>query len=147
MKVNELIVLVILVFIMLLYPVQAFTCDEIIADVQAAPYNVSDYELDVFDCSNMAMLQHDWLTAKGHIVYIHCGANKTHKVGHAWLQVDGYMIEATTKDWAHWYYETDVNKTWYKWDIRGIKTPRWDDYRKPEWRYDGYISDPQLMPF
>ena len=132
MKIFE---IILLIFLFAIPAVQAANQTQIISDVQNAPYNTTEYIINVFDCSNMAMLQHDWLVKRGHTVYIWCGCNKTYKIGHAWLQVDGYMVEPTSKDWAWWYYENNGNLSWCTWDMRWTHLPRWDDQQKSAWTY------------
>jgi len=60
-------------------------------DVLSAPYNTSDYEINVFDCSNMASLLYDWLRLKGYDVkfVVAMGSNW---LGHAWLLVGNLSL-------------------------------------------------------
>ena len=77
---------------------------QLIKDVKACPYNISEYERGVFDCSNMAKMLYDFLTEKGYRCYIVAVWNNSWSIGHALLFVGGYAIEPTTKDFAWWYY-------------------------------------------
>jgi len=77
---------------------------QLIKDIKACPYNISDYEQGVFDCSNMAKMLYDYLTEKGYRCCIIAVWNNSWGIGHALLFVEGYAIEPTAKDFAWWYY-------------------------------------------
>jgi len=65
--------------------------------VNEAPYNVSDYELGVFDCTNEGALLHDWLEERGYDVKVVVGRNgNTYTSGHLWLIVGNvdYIVKS-----------------------------------------------------
>ncbi|NJD76317.1 MAG: hypothetical protein FIB08_04370 [Candidatus Methanoperedens sp.] len=80
-------------------------------DIDNAPYNTSEYQEDVFDCSNMAALLHDWLETQTKTkwnveVWFGCESSACRE-GHEWLEVIGkesnYSVEVTSKRIAdHW---------------------------------------------
>lgn len=76
----------------------------LIEDVKACPYDVSEYERNVFDCSNMAKMLYDYLTEKGYNCVVVAVWNNSLNIAHAFLFVDGYAIEPTAKDFAWWFY-------------------------------------------
>ena len=74
-------------------------------DIDNAPYNTSEYKENIFDCSNMAVLFHDWLETQTQTkwrVQVWFGHQyPSSRSGHEWLKVIGnesnYTIEATSK--------------------------------------------------
>ena len=74
-------------------------------DIDNAPYNTSEYKENVFDCSNMAALLHDWLETQTQTkwnveVWFGCESPSCRE-GHEWLEVIGkesnYTVEVTSK--------------------------------------------------
>jgi len=68
-------------------------------DVMMAPYNIDDYDLHSFDCTNMAALMEVWLTEQGWDARIQV-LTGSGIVGHAVVSVYGdetYIIECTAK--------------------------------------------------
>ena len=64
-----------------------------------APYNIADYKLHSFDCTNMAALMEVWLTEQGWDARIQV-LTGSGIVGHAVVSVygnDSYIIECTSK--------------------------------------------------
>ncbi len=62
-------------------------------DIDNAPYNTSEYQEDIFDCSNMAALLHDWLETQTQTkwnveVWFGCESQSCRE-GHEWLEVIG----------------------------------------------------------
>ena len=55
--------------------------------IDKAPYCIYEYEVDVFDCSNMAALLHDHLERYNYDVCIIVGYCPTNGTAHAWLKV------------------------------------------------------------
>lgn len=101
-------------------------------DVAAAPYNISDYEMDRFDCSNMAALLHDWLELKGYDVKVFVGMGNIY--GHIWLLVGGYKYvisssegrEVVLKNNSYWVEPT--GKTIFK-DLHDVYGDFYDGFR------------------
>jgi len=85
-------------------------------DITAAPYNVSDYQIHSFDCSNMCGLLHDWLEEKGWNVKIYIG--ERNGGSHAWLLVNGTWVEAI---WKSLSYDRDYNNQFA--NIRSFDSP------------------------
>ncbi len=74
-------------------------------DIDNAPYNTSEYKENIFDCSNMAALLHDWLETQTQTkwnveVWYGCESPSCRE-GHEWLEVIGkesnYTVEVTAK--------------------------------------------------
>ncbi|HMB46443.1 MAG TPA: hypothetical protein VKL21_11550 [Candidatus Methanoperedens sp.] len=74
-------------------------------DIDNAPYNISEYQENIFDCSNMAALLHDWLETQTQTkwnveVWYGCESPSCRE-GHEWLEVIGnvsnFTIEVTSK--------------------------------------------------
>lgn len=74
-------------------------------DIDKAPYNISEYQENIFDCSNMAALLHDWLETQTQTkwnveVWYGCESPSCRE-GHEWLEVIGnesnFTIEVTSK--------------------------------------------------
>lgn len=74
-------------------------------DIDNAPYNTSEYQEKIFDCSNMAALLHDWLETQTQTkwnveVWYGCESPSCRE-GHEWLEVIGkesnYTVEVTAK--------------------------------------------------
>jgi len=74
-------------------------------DIDNAPYNISEYQEGIFDCSNMAALLHDWLETQTQTkwnveVWYGCESPSCRE-GHEWLEVIGnesnFTIEVTSK--------------------------------------------------
>ncbi len=74
-------------------------------DIDIAPYNTSEYQENIFDCSNMAALLHDWLETQTQTkwnveVWYGCESPSCRE-GHEWLEVIGkesnYTVEVTSK--------------------------------------------------
>ncbi len=80
-----------------------------------APYEIDDYKIGVFDCSNESALMHDFLTAHGYNCTIVIGAWFEWRwfpvIFHAWIIVekDGkkMWIDATLKQVAYQEYFND----------------------------------------
>ncbi len=75
------------------------------SDIDNAPYNTSEYQENIFDCSNMAALLHDWLETQTQTkwnveVWFGCESPSCRE-GHEWLEVIGkesnYSVEVTSK--------------------------------------------------
>ncbi len=89
------------------------------ADVWAAPYSVSDFKKDEFDCGNMGPLLCDWLALKGWDISIVMGGPPG-GIGHVWLEEknSGKYIEPTLKTvflpkfffftWTQLHYRTNL---------------------------------------
>ncbi len=78
---------------------------KLLLDINYAPYNISEFKENIFDCSNMAALLHDWLETQTQTkwnveVWFGCESPSC-KEGHEWLEVIGkesnYTIEVTSK--------------------------------------------------
>ena len=74
-------------------------------DIDNAPYNTNEYKENIFDCSNMAALLHDWLETQTQTkwnveVWYGCESPSCRE-GHEWLEVIGkesnYTVEVTAK--------------------------------------------------
>ncbi len=74
-------------------------------DIDNAPYKISEYQENIFDCSNMAALLHDWLETQTQTkwnveVWYGCESPSCRE-GHEWLEVIGnesnFTIEVTSK--------------------------------------------------
>lgn len=74
-------------------------------DIDNAPYNTSEFKENIFDCSNMAALLHDWLETQTQTkwnveVWFGCESPSCRE-GHEWLEVIGkesnYTVEVTLK--------------------------------------------------
>ena len=134
-KVIEVLVIssVVIVFGLSLVKAEVANQTWIILDVKTCPYNTSEYVRGVFDCSNMAKMLYDWLTLKGHHCVIVGVENYSYGIRHAFLFVDGYAVEPTTKDWAWWYYHRwfEIDKIVYL-DGRRLWGKEWEYPRR--WR-------------
>lgn len=91
------------------------------SDIDNAPYNTGEFQENVFDCSNMAALLHDWLEtqtqSKWNVeVWFGCESPSCRE-GHEWLKVIGnesnYTVEVTTKEIVDLLGNTNKNYTEY----------------------------------
>jgi hypothetical protein len=92
-----LVLMILALLVQTVYPSQSLV--QLIDDVRDAPYDVKDYKLHVFDCSNMSALMIDYLTEKGYSVKLIVVVAP--KFSHAFVLViiDGndYYVESTSK--------------------------------------------------
>jgi len=117
-------------------PVIAVNQTALYQDIRECPYNTSWYKRDVFDCSNMAVWMRDYLEEQGYTAYVKFGLNTSIGIAHVWVQVNGYVVEPTTKDWAWWHYKNNGSYGWIKWDHTGILPKNWKYMTPREWNYE-----------
>lgn len=90
-----------------IYPTPALLSEKqkLQLDIDNAPYNISEYQENIFDCSNMAALLHDWLETQTQTkwnveVWYGCESPSCRE-GHEWLEVIGnesnITVEVTSK--------------------------------------------------
>lgn len=114
--------------------------EQLKAHVDEVPYDVRDYRLGEFDCTNMAALTHDTLEDKGYDVKIVKGENGGYTNNHAWVLIVAggvdYHIETTAKE---------VFKDKYPHEFGVVEV--YDDYGGhncgwlfSEWQYESYLS-------
>lgn len=86
-------------------------------DIDKAPYNISEYQENIFDCSNMAALLHDWLETQTQTkwnveVWYGCESPSCRE-GHEWLEVIGnesnFTIEVTSKTIEDYWGNSNEN--------------------------------------
>ena len=87
--------------IILLFSINAISSTQpisLITVIETCPYNISDYEEDVFDCSNMADYQYDWLESHGYNPVFVVGELSSYDTWHVWIEVNDTWVESTTKE-------------------------------------------------
>ena len=92
-------VLILLTFNLIILPEVNKTWDRQLQDaINACPYSPEEYQINVFDCSNMANMLDDWLEQKyGYETYIVVWRSVDGVSGHAMVIANGRFIEPTTK--------------------------------------------------
>jgi len=76
--------------------------------ITSCPYSRSEYEKDVFDCSNMANMMDDWLEEEyGYETFIVSWRSVDIIGGHAMVIVNGRFVEPTTKSIV-WTFRTEL---------------------------------------
>lgn len=67
-------------------------------DVMSCPYFITEYQANIFDCSNMANMLDKWLESKGYESWILIFSKiNPLEGGHAIIMVYGQLFEPTTK--------------------------------------------------
>ena len=106
-KVMLLVIMIVIMMVFLTIPSgMKLDIEQLKQDVAEAPYCSKDYRSDVFDCSNMTMLLGQTLEKKGYSVVVVVDITQEGG-GHAWLVVNGIVVECTSKRIVQQYHFKD----------------------------------------